>query len=164
MRWLLVILLIPAMASADSAGVLDPWVQAIGTETPPAALLGSDKSRITYQERGIPAPYEGVLLDITTSTQWTLRLNWYQLQLQRDTALLRDIMAAQHATQLQLRLDHKLSYEREIKGLREDLKQQAKEFARAQKVPFYKTWGFGAVCGTIFGVAVAGLLSWTAAQ
>ncbi len=145
MRYLLTILLlaIPARAVA-----MPPWVASIGSEGPPPFLLGDD--RIEHLPAGAKAPYEGVLLDLATAARWTLRIDWGAKQLQLDSDLLRSVMVQEIDARERLMLVQKQSYEREIKGLRADLRSQAKTFeASKQKTPFYRTGAFGFAMGAL---------------
>jgi hypothetical protein len=144
----LVALLYTSSAVADD---LPDWVLRIGHEKPPAFLLGEDE--IEYVVQGAPAPFEGMVLDLTTATRWTLRADWQQKQLELNADTLRAVMRRE----LEAKDEHlalvEASYKREIKGLREDLREQAKLFAKAQKPPFYRTAAFGFAMGILVSTA-----------
>lgn len=135
--------------------VLEPWVLAVGVEEPPAELL--DPPGVTYPRLlpGDKAPFDGRLLDTETAARWVAVRVWYQKQLKLDADALRDVMRKQHTAAVALRVSDTASYKREIMGLRQDLRDQAKAFTRAKKVPFYKTWAFGLVCGIVLSGAIA---------
>jgi len=114
-----------------------------------------------------PAPVEGMLLDMDTSIRWTHRIEWYRQELQlqyRLRASLLDAERRSHATELSLTTT---SMQREIDGLRQDLRDQAataaQQLAQAREHPWYDTFVFGFVMGVLaVGLVVgvtAGLLS-----
>lgn len=105
-----------------------------------------------------PAPVEGMLMDMDTSIRWTHRIEWYRAELQlqhRMRVTLLDAERRSHAVELQLTTD---SMQREIDGLRQDIRTQAataaQQLAQARDRPFYDSFGFG----FIMGVVVTGLL------
>lgn len=161
MRALLVSMLCLALLPVSQAYATPDWVAAIGTEQPPPFLLGDD--RITHVAKGSAAPYEGVLLDLDTAARWTMRIDWGQKQLRLDADILRAVMVQELAAKDKLLQLSQKSYEREIEGLRGDLRDQAKTFAKSQQpTPFYKTGAFGLAMGVVLSglsaVALAALV------
>lgn len=146
MRLLLALFL---LAYPASTAAMPPWVAAIGSEQPPAFLINGNDN-ITHLQAGAKAPYEGILLDLDTASKWTLRADWAQKQLQLDSDLLRSVMQQEIDARERLLLASKESYEREIVGLRTDLREQAKTFEKSQRpTPFYKTGAFGFAMGAL---------------
>lgn len=144
--------------------VLDPWVLQIGVEMPPDELLDPPEARFLYRKPGEPALYEGILLDMETAARWTALRVWYQKQLKDNADRLRKLMVAQHKTSTEILTLTEESRKREIEGLRADLRKQAKDFERAKRVPFYKTWTFGFVCGIVLSGAITGASTWAATK
>jgi tetrahydromethanopterin S-methyltransferase subunit F len=129
---------------------------------PPDLPPGDDV--ITALTEGARAPYTGMLLDTDTAIRWTNRLNWFRnelrLVMQTDAKILAAVRRS-HETELRLVRE---SYEREIEGLRNDLRHQAETFAQAQARghPWYDTFVFGVIIGVVFSCVLVGLTAWAA--
>lgn len=129
-----------------------------GQDVPPDIPPGNDV--IQPLSRGQAAPFQGMLLDTDTSIRWANRIRWYQ----GHTELLRllqtelQVATSQHqARELQI-LER--SYDREIDGLRDDLRKQAEVFARQSDPPFYRTFSFGLVVGLTGSAILMALTVW----
>lgn len=144
--------------------VLDPWVLEVGIEMPPEELLDPPEARFRHMKPGQPALFEGILIDLETAARWTAVRVWYQERLRENANRLRDVMRAQHKVSTEILALTDESRKREIAGLRADLRKQAKDFERAKKVPFYKSWSFGLVCGVVLSGAITGVSTWAATK
>jgi len=107
-----------------------------------------------------------MLLDTDTAIRWTNRMNWFRTRLRLMARTDAEILAAirrSHDTELQIVRD---SYEREISGLREDLRNQAEELARARQFsrPWFDTFSFGLVLGVVLAGAIVGFTAWAASS
>lgn len=144
MRIFLFILLLPLHAAAQDA--------------PPDIPPGDDV--ITALAQGDRAPHAGMLLDTDTAIRWTHRLSWYQNELRLTLRSSEAVLAAvrsSHETELRLARE---SYEREITGLRGDLRTQAQQLTHEQ--PWYDTFGFGFAVGVVTSGILVGLTAWAA--
>lgn len=109
------------------------------------------------------APFAGMLLSTDTAIRWTNRLRWWQetfdLRLSQQAEIL-DAVRRSHSTQLDL---VRGSYEREILGLREDLRSTIalyeRQVARYRNPPFYETWAFAFGTGVVVVSAVVGVIA-----
>jgi hypothetical protein len=144
--------------------VLDPWVLEVGVEMPPDELLDPPGARFLHRKPGESVPFEGVLLDLETAARWAAVRVWYQKQLWDNANRLRDVMRVQHKVSTEILALTDASRKREIAGLRADLRKQAKAFERAKKVPFYRTWTFGLVCGIVLSGVITGTSTWVAVR
>lgn len=106
---------------------------------------------------GARAPYAGILLDTDTAIRWRNYMTWYRAELaltlrERDAAS--TIVEESHARELEAL---RLSYTREIDGLRADLREQATAFAAANQPPeFWQTGSFGFAMGVVVSVLLVG--------
>lgn len=135
---------------------------AVEVPEPPDVPPGEDViEHLTLRQ---PAPFEGMLLDLDTSTRWTLALEWYRHELgltlrthRRELA----VLEGSHERELTLVRE---SYAREIDGLRGDLRAQAETFAQAQanSDPWYDTFVFGFIIGIVCSGVLVGLTAWAA--
>lgn len=156
MRALIVLLLL--FCTATAAATPPDWVLRIGYESPPAILLGDD--RIEFVQAGDKAPYDGMLLDLDTATRWTLRADWQQKQLRLDTDTLRAVMTHELEAKDSYLAIAEASYKREISGLRVDLREQAKAYAKSLDRPFYRTAVFGLAMGLLLsGICTVAIAS-----
>lgn len=132
---------------------------------PPDEPPGDD--RIQPLSARQAAPFDGQLLDTDTAIRWTHRLEWYYDELHLAYRLRATLLAAERRShEIELRLTTE-SMQREIEGLRQDLRDQAataaQALAQAREHPWYDTFVFGFVVGVlavglVMGVT-AGLLS-----
>jgi hypothetical protein len=131
---------------------------------PPDIPPGDDV--ITAMAEGSRALHAGMLLDTDTAIRWTNRLSWFRnelrLVLRTDSEIL-SALRRSHETELRI---VRTSYEREIEGLRGDLRQQAQTFAaaRAAEHPWFDTFAFGAVIGVVLSGVLVGLVAWAASS
>lgn len=161
---LCVVLCASTVPAAAQELVLEPWVLQIGAEMPPDELLDPPEARFLYRKPGESALYEGILLDTATAARWAAVRVWYQKQMKDNADRLREVMLAQHRAAMEILAITEESRKREIEGLRADLRKQAKDFERAKRVPFYKTWTFGFVCGIVLSGAITGASTWAATK
>jgi hypothetical protein len=146
----LVFLLTVALAWAPVAVLAQP------PAPPPRTPAGDD--RIVALRLGAVAPFEGQLLDTDTAIRWTLRMEWYRLELQRQYDLrISDRQLIEDSWSQRLELTE-ASYMREIEGLRGDTRDIARDLARAQNPGFFRTavGGFVIGVGVCFVLAIAG--------
>lgn len=125
-------------------------------DSPPRIPPGEDVTAAL--ERGAPAPYRGVLLDVDTSIRHIHAMEWlqYRLTLERDTHAAA-MIAIEGSYERQLTASS-ASYEREIEGLRADLLEEAALLQQAsQPDPFWETPGFGFVMGVLLSAVLVGL-------
>jgi hypothetical protein len=157
-RWaiLLTLLLFAAPVAAQEAPPVEPPPPG-DVDVPP----GEDV--IVIATRGIVAPFSGQLFDPATATRWGNRIVRYRMQIRLLTDELRTCHEEHEAsTDTQLRIVEE-SYQREVDGLRTDLREQAAryegELARHRSPPFYETWSFGFAMGVVVTGVVAGLIA-----
>ena len=147
--------------------LLLPNAVAAQDTSPPDIPPGED--HIEAMTSGERAPFNGMLLETDTAIRWINRLRWWRETFQLRLDERDEILAAlrrSHVTEIEI---IRQSYEREITGLREDLRQMAdlyeRQLERYRNPPFYENWGFsfsmgvlaaGVVVGAIAGV-VAGI-------
>lgn len=122
---------------------------------------------IVVLPEGGRAPFAGQLFDPATALRWGNRIVRYRMRIHLLTEELR-ICHEERSVSTDRQLDlQRASYEREIEGLRTDLREQAAryegELAEHRNPPFYETWGFAfgmgvLVTGALVGV-VAGLVA-----
>ena len=147
-------LLLVALCARGAAAQDTPRYELRLPETPtvPDFLLGDDVT--TALESGIRAPFRGVLMSAETAARWTNRDTWYRqtlaAQLQLHQSLI-DELVRFHARELEIATR---SYEREIAGLRVDLRDQAERFAQQQNPRFLRTFGGGITLGSAFVVVI----------
>lgn len=108
-----------------------------------------------------PAPFEGMLLDMDTSIRWTHRIEWYRAELLVQHRTRISLLAAErHSHEVELTLTRE-SYEREITGLRTDLREQAaaaaQALAQAREHPWYDTFSFGLTIGVLASALLVGV-------
>lgn len=125
-------------------------------EEPPDVPPGDDV--ITSLDVGDPAPHAGQLLDTDTAIRWTNRLRWYSFRLRlMESEYTQSTDAIEQSWMRRIRILDE-SYQREILGLREDLRGQAEDFAErlsdAENTAWYETWTFGFIVGTALTTAV----------
>lgn len=152
---------------ATLLALLTLWATPVAAQDvpePPQIPPGED--RIEHVQRGVRAPYEGMLLDMDTAIRWTNQLRWwpetFQLRLLEQQELLE---AERNSFRLRLNILDE-SRTREIEGLRVDLREQAETYerriARLEDPPFWQTGWFGFVCGVVvvgIGVAVGAIIA-----
>lgn len=147
---LALILACPQPAAAQEASSQAP--------EPPNVPEGSDT--ITAVTQGDRAAYTGMLLDTNTAIRWTFRLQWFRnelrLTLNTHAHQLASIQASHEAEMLRIRE----SYEREISGLRADLRTQAQTFVQSQSQPWFDTFSFGITVGIVAAALLVGLAAW----
>jgi len=153
MRYLVLVLNLVLLLTASNLQAQD---------APPDIPPGED--RIEYHQEGDPAQYEGMLLDLDTSIRWTNKLRWYQFRLTLiDSEMQERLDATNRSWERRLSLVEE-SYTREIEGLRTDVRAQAttfaEELAEAQDTPWYETWTFGFITGTVISVVVVGITAY----
>jgi hypothetical protein len=128
------------------------------TQAPVAPSIPTGEDVITILQLNERAPHAGMLLNTDTSIRWTNRLNWYRNELQLNiNTNLRITEALEHSHAVELRLVEE-SYRREILGLRADLREQARRLTREE--PWYSTFSFGLIIGTVVSAAVVGFTAW----
>lgn len=112
---------------------------------------------ITDLDAGTRAPHRGILLDTDTAIRWRNRMQWYRNELALRIRLLDDtqrILIESHGRELEA---VRASYEREIEGLRTDLREQAEEYAAQIRGPeWWETGTFGFAMGVLVTVLIAG--------
>jgi hypothetical protein len=131
------------------------------------------EDRIVVAREGVAAPFTGQLFDQATALRWGNRIVRYRMrihlleeELSTTRAEYEASMAARlhlvdesYARQLQLQQE---SFEREISGLRDDLREQAtryeNELARYRNQPFWESWGFAFGMGVLVTGIVVGVL------
>lgn len=147
---LFVLLLVADTAAAQEA-----------VPTPPSIPPGDDVIVVTHV--GDRATTAGMLLDTDTAIRWTNRLTWwretFRLHLEHDAEV---TLALQHSHELELSIVRE-SYEREIEGLRTDLRDAVTryeaELAARRNPPFYETWGFAFGMGVLVTGVIVGLVA-----
>ncbi len=154
MRWFLFLVLLLGGIPSTGNAELPKWASDIGLETPPDVLLGEDL--IVYMKPGDKAPYEGMLMDMSTATRWTLRGEWLQRQLRVDADLLRQVYTEELRYNVEVARVGIETRQKEIEALEKALRLQTKKLEAAQKVPFYRTARFGLVIGMVLSAAVTG--------
>lgn len=125
--------------------------------SPPDVPPGEDVTE--GLEVGERAPFRGVLLDVDTSIRHIHRIEWleFRLRLEHDTSsAARVALTESYDRELTL---VRASYDREIEGLRTDLREQAATFARAlEPEPFWETGTFGFAMGVLVSMIIAGVV------
>ena len=128
---------------------------------PPDIPPGED--HIEVLTSGERAPFTGMLLETDTAIRWTNRLRWwretFQLRLREQGEIL-DALRRSHTVEIEV---IRQSYEREITGLREDLRQMVdlyeRQLERYRNPPFYETWGFAFGTGVVVVSVVVGVVA-----
>jgi hypothetical protein len=143
---------IPSWAQPPAEGAVEAG------ERPPAMPPGED--RIEYLPTRTPAPFEGMLLDVDTAIRWMNARRWYQNELRLRERRAEEILRAVRESQGRELALVEASYRREILGLRQDLRDQARTLNEAlvearRDPPFYKTFGFGLLLGVGVSVLIA---------
>lgn len=136
-----------------------PTIVAAQDINPPDIPPGED--RIEALSSGERAPFTGMLLETDTAIRWTNRLRWwretFQLRLREQGEIL-DAVRSSHATEVSVLRG---SYEREIEGLRQDLRSTMalyeRQLARYRNPPFYETWGFAFGMGVVIVGVIVGV-------
>ena len=150
---LLVVLALPGAVQAQD----EATDALVAPDVPP----GED--RIEHLALRAPAPFEGMLLDMDTSIRWTHRMEWYRAELELQVRTRVSLLTAErrsHETELTLTRE---SYEREIDGLRTDIRAQATRYEeeltrlRAPE-PFWESWGFAFGMGVLVTGIIVGLV------
>lgn len=147
----LLIVSLPMTAVAQEPGRLELRLP----ETPalPDFLVGEDQ--IVRLRPGDRAPFDGLLLDVATAARWNGRDLWYRRTLADQLHLhqeLVDTLIAQAARELTIVVE---SYQREIGGLRGDIRDQAAHFAKQNRRGFFHTFAGGATTGVIASAVIA---------
>jgi len=151
---LLLVVLVPQGAVAQD--VLQRRIVTLReVPTVPAIPPGSDE--IAPLARGDRAPFDGMLLSIDTAIRWTNALRWWPETFRLRVTEMGELMTVLEANhQIQMRIVEE-SYQREILGLRGNLRQTADRLARALSRPFYDTMAFGMVVGAVVVLLLGGL-------
>lgn len=136
-------------------------------DVPPGA------DRIVVAREGVAAPFTGQLFDQATALRWGNRIVRYRMRIrlleeeleatraeyEASIATRIRIVDESYARQLELQAE---SFEREITGLREDLREQATryegELARYRDPPFWESWGFAFGMGVLVTGVVVGVI------
>lgn len=129
--------------------------------------------RIVVVREDAVVPFTGQLFDQATALRWANRTVRYRTRirlLEEELTAVRTELEASTARQIhildesygtQLRLQQE-SFEREITGLRADLREQATryegELARYRNPPFWESWGFAFGMGVVVTGVVVGLV------
>lgn len=151
----LLALLLPVGAQAQETA-LESLLRA--PLTAPAIPPGED--RMVALDQGDRAPFTGILLDTDTAIRWTNALRWWPdaFRLRMDSVSSAVSLIEQYGDQ-RLRITEE-SRQREIDGLRQDLRTQAQQAAQAAERPWYTTFTFGLVVGVVVAGVLVGLGAW----
>lgn len=126
---------------------------------PPDLPPGEDRIE-AVSARGV-APFTGMLLETDTAIRWTNRLRWWQetfdLRIRQNAEVLAAVQQS-HVTEISVLRG---SYEREIDGLRADIRRTValyeRQLERYRDPPFYKEWGFAFGVGVVLVGAIVGV-------
>lgn len=167
-RWAALWVVLAALALPGAAQGQDGAPVPEGDVDVPA---GED--RIVVVREGAAAPFTGQLFDQATALRWGNRIVRYRMRihlLEEELVAVRAEYEASLATRLrivdesyarQLELQQE-SFEREIAGLRDDLRDQAAryeaELARHRSPPFWESWGFAFGMGVLVTGIVVGVI------
>lgn len=136
------------------------WAQDAPIQAPEPPEIPEGSDAITPVSQGDRAPYTGMLLDTNTAIRWTFRLRWFRnelgLTLNTHARELASIQASHDSEMQRIRE----SYEREISGLRGDLREQAQTFTQSQSRPWFDTFSFGITVGVVVSAILVGLAAW----
>jgi hypothetical protein len=132
---------------------------AVAQEVPEPPRIPPGEDQIEYLAAGERTPYDGMLLSMDTAIRWTNRMRWWPETFRLRLAEEEEIRTLEaRITDERVRIITE-SYEREIEGLRGDLRTQAQQYteelAQLRNPPFWQRNWFGFVMGVVLvGAAV----------
>jgi hypothetical protein len=156
MRVVLVLLIVLIPATTSAQDVVPRRLQAL-QEVPEAPVIPPGSDEIQPLARGDRAPFSGMLLSTDTAIRWTNALRWWPEVFRLRVSEFGDVVEAVEASQQHRLRIVESSYQREIQGLRTDLRQTTERLARAHSRPWYDTVAFGLVVGVVVAVLLGGV-------